>query len=105
MISTSHENQAIDSYLRFLIVEKGLSQNTLSAYKQDIKSFLSWLNDRSISLSEISLVIAEDFIKQLTNDKKSPSSINRKISALKGLYRFLIEAKVVDSNPFADVIL
>ena len=105
MISTSHENQAIDSYLRFLIVEKGLSQNTLSAYKQDIKSFLSWLNDRSISLSEISLVIAENFIKQLTNDKKSPSSINRKISALKGLYRFLIEAKVVDSNPFADVIL
>ena len=63
MISTSHENQAIDSYLRFLIVEKGLSQNTLSAYKQDIKSFLSWLNDRSISLSEISLVIAEDFIR------------------------------------------
>ena len=101
----SHENQALDSYLRFILTEKGLSKNTISSYKRDITNFISWLNYRKIPLNKSSNDDAELFIKSLAKQDQTAASINRKISSLKGFFNHLLSINFIGINPFADVLL
>ena len=101
----SHENQALDSYLRFILTEKGLSKNTISSYKQDITNFIIWLNYRKIPLNKSSNDDAELFIKSLAKQDQTAASINRKISSLKGFFNHLLSINFIGINPFADVLL
>ena len=101
----SHENQALDSYLRFILTEKGLSKNTISSYKRDITNFIIWLNYRKIPLNKSSNDDAELFIKFLAKQDQTAASINRKISSLKGFFNHLLSINFIGINPFADVLL
>jgi integrase/recombinase XerD len=101
----SHENQALDSYLRFILTEKGLSKNTISSYKRDITNFIIWLNYRKIPLNKSSRDDAELFIKSLAKQDQTAASINRKISSLKGFFNHLLNINFIGINPFADVLL
>ena len=101
----SHENQALDSYLRFILTEKGLSRNTVSSYKRDITNFIIWLNYRKIPLNKSSNDDAELFIKSLAKQDQTAASINRKISSLKGFFNHLLNINFIGINPFADVLL
>ena len=101
----SHENQALDSYLRFILTEKGLSRNTVSSYKRDITNFINWLNYRKIPLNKSSNDDAEHFIKSLAQQDQTAASINRKISSLKGFFNHLLNINFIGINPFADVLL
>jgi integrase/recombinase XerD len=105
MNSDSHENQALDSYLRFILTEKGLSKNTISSYKRDITNFIIWLNYRKIPLNKSSNDDAELFIKSLAKQDQTAASINRKISSLKGFFNHLLNINFIGINPFADVLL
>ena len=55
------ESHLIDSFLRFLQLEKGLSKNTISSYQTDIGGFNQWRAGQSIKFSEVSLIHAESF--------------------------------------------
>ena len=101
----SLENQALDSYLRFILTEKGLSKNTISSYKRDITNFIIWLNYRKIPLNKSSNDDAELFIKSLAKQDQTAASINRKISSLKGFFNHLLSINFIGINPFADVLL
>lgn len=104
MAHNSHENQEVDSYLRFMLTEKGLSRNTVYSYKRDIHSFLGWLRNHNIFLTNTKINHAEDFIKSLSQKDQTPASINRKISSLKGFFNYLIGQNIIRANPFVDVI-
>jgi len=101
----SHENQALDSYLRFILTEKGLSRNTANSYKRDITSFINWLNHQKVPLKKSSNDNAEQFIRYLVQQDQTASSINRKISSLKGFFNYLMNINSIGRNPFADVML
>ena len=101
----SHENQALDSYLRFIQTEKGLSRNTANSYKRDITSFINWLNHQKVPLKKSSNDNAEQFIRYLVQQDQTASSINRKISSLKGFFNYLMNINSIGKNPFAEVML
>jgi len=101
----SHENQGLDSYLRFSLTEKGLSRNTANSYKRDITSFISWLNHQKVPLKKSSNDNAEQFIRYLVQQDQTASSINRKISSLKGFFNYLMNINSIGKNPFAEVML
>jgi len=99
------EDHNLGSFFTFLYVEKGLSKNTVDAYKNDLKDFLSWLNKiniqdyKKVTETEINEYVAHLF----KNDLKS-SSVNRKISTLKSFYLFLIKKKLISLSPLSEVI-
>jgi len=101
----SHENQALDSYLRFILTEKGLSRNTANSYKRDITSFINWLHHQKVPLKKSSNDNAEQFIRYLVQQDQTASSINRKISSLKGFFNYLMNINSIGKNPFAEVML
>ena len=95
------EQTYVDSFLRFIQQEKGLSKNTIKAYLQDINFFLRWTQFKKVSIADINEVSCEDFIFHLRDKGLSPVSISRKMSALKTFFNYLIKQKVVQNNYFA----
>ncbi len=97
----------LDSYLSYLRVERGSSENTIAAYGRDLRRWCTWLvRDRHVaSLRDVSRQDVEDHAAWLKLDGRAPSSVERAVSAIKGLHRFLFSEGISASLPTSDVRL
>ena len=90
----------IDRYLHHLVVEKGLSRNTIEAYASDLQGFSAFLGDKPDSDPRIiSPERAISYFKTLRTQGLSPRSLARNVSALKGFYKFLLREGGLEENP------
>jgi len=90
----------IDIFLNYLSVEKGLSSNTLSAYKRDLLFFKEYLKERGIgSLTSIKKEDIHNFMLKQKESNLSSNSISRRLSALKAFYRFLLRERLISFDP------
>jgi len=94
---------SFDNYLRF---EKRFSTHTSDAYLQDLKQFQIYLNTQyNINkIDEVDFQIIRSWSVSLLENNISPRSVNRKISALKSFYRFLLKNGIVLKNPMLKII-
>lgn len=78
----------LNNYKSYLKLEKGLSYNTINGYLSDIEKFLTEIeqNSNSITLSNI-----QDYFFNLVELRIADSTIQRKLSSLKGYFSFLVE--------------
>ena len=105
MTIENKKDHLIDSFLDSLYIEKGLSNNTVSSYKNDIKSFLLWLDKKSFNPLNINASDANNYVSKLFGDGLKSSSVNRKISAIKSFYTFLQKKKIIMKSPIADIVM
>ena len=103
MIKDYKKDHIIRSFLDSLYIEKGLSKNTVSSYKNDIESFLSWLHKKEIHYQNVTGANINDFISNLFNDGFKSSSINRKISSIRHFYLFLLKKKIIKFSPVDEI--
>lgn len=88
-------NEILHDYLTYLKTLKNLSFNSISAYQNDLTSFLTFTQ------KDIKKITEEDIYKYITylsNNELSSKSINRKITSLKMFYKYLIKEKIVSHN-------
>ena len=105
MQTPNKEDQNLRSFFNFLIIEKGLSKNTVKAYETDIKGFIKWVNkNNKQSLLSIKESRVNQYMSYLFSLKLKSSSVNRKISSLKSFYLFLLKKKLIRYSPFSEVI-
>jgi integrase/recombinase XerD len=91
---------AVSGYLDHLIVDQGLADLTLQAYSTDMKGFVEFLHGRNVHTS--SGIVREEilvFLSVLDARGMSPRSRARKISCLKGFFRYLVERGLIRENP------
>jgi len=105
MQNLNKEDANLRSFLNYLYIEKGLSQNTVKAYEVDLLAFISWITDNT---NTDAINIKEDninkYISYLFKTKLKSSSVNRKISSIKSFYLFLIKKNIVNTSPISEVI-
>ncbi|OGW53698.1 MAG: site-specific tyrosine recombinase XerD [Nitrospirae bacterium RBG_13_43_8] len=92
--------QLVNQFLDYLSVERGLSQNTIKSYKEDLVKFIGYTESRNINKPES--VTKHDISKYLyfLKDKGlSSSSISRNLVAIKVFYRFLVSENIVREDP------
>ncbi|MEO7015720.1 MAG: site-specific tyrosine recombinase XerD [Leifsonia sp.] len=93
---------AVDSYLRHVSIERGLSANTVAAYRRDLGVYAAWLTSRGIaSLREVTPVMISEFTIHLGSREESPliaSSLARMLSTVRGFHRFLLDEGEVDAD-------
>ena len=94
---------SLNEYRQYLIVEKGLSKNTILAYLNDLNKFFIYLNDihqiyerENISKEHIRL-----YLKELSKINSS-TSITRKLVSLRMFFAFLVKDKIIDVNIMND---
>ncbi len=90
-----------EGYLRYLAGVRGLSPRTIEAYRSDIELFLVFLENREES-AELSSLVIRMFVSGL-RERYAPSSSARIISSLRGMYRYALKQKRVESNPFETI--
>jgi len=99
MQTALNKNIIIEQYLQYQDLERGLSANSLAAYRRDILEFkkLFKLNDNfNITHRKVN-----EYIQYLTGLNRKPASIARKLSSLKNFYKYLSEKDLVKENYFA----
>ena len=89
----------LQAYQDYLVKEKNYSPLTVRAYLDDILSFQNYLNQQSITLEEVVYPNVRNWIVVLVEHNVSTTSVNRKISALKSFYKFLLKVKQITVNP------
>lgn len=94
----------IKEYLAHLKLEKNLSDNTISSYRNDLKSFNDFLHDLNINDPfEITTDHLNGFFKLLKELGLVGSSAARYFSSLKGFFLFLIRNKYIVKNPIEKI--
>lgn len=94
----------VDRFLSYLSVEKGLSENTLVAYSQDLRKFLDYLERRNISeITDIQRKEIQQFLSDLRGYALSSASIARILSSLRTFFKFLHEEGIAHHDPFGHI--
>lgn len=98
-------NQEYNNFISYLQHEKRYSSHTILAYDIDLKQFLEFLQTQyQISVpSEATHFIIRSWIVSLMENKLDPRSVNRKITTLRTLYRYLVRQGAVQKNPMLKV--
>ena len=90
---------SLNDFLTYLSVEKGLSKNTVQAYRSDLVMFEAFLSQKGVDLNSFSKDHIVDFLDLLRDKAYALSSICRFISSLKGFCRFLLIEKRLEEDP------
>lgn len=84
-----NNQELLNEYLLSIVVEKGLSKNTLLAYKNDLTFFLNYLKENNTLILDIDHYQVNEYIEYLQDNKLAIKSIKRKVSALKNFFIYL----------------
>ncbi len=80
-------------------MEKGLSENTLAAYRRDLQAFSRWALSRNRTAKQIERSDIEAYLASLLAKKRSPRSAARALSCLRGFYRYLLRSGQLELDP------
>ena len=95
----------LSEYLEYLKYQKNYSDETIHSYSIDIEEFLDYINSECINICEVGYDVVKAWLIHLDEKKNKSTTVSRKISSLRGFYKYLINNKVMNSNPFSLVSL
>jgi len=97
-------DELIDSFLNYLSVERGLSGNTLSSYRRDLKCYADFLSGKRIdTLPKAGKNEIVDFMFYQKDKGLAPNSVSRRLSAIRMFYKFLARERIIKSDPSSQI--
>jgi integrase/recombinase XerD len=95
-------------FLAYLELERGLSRNTLEAYRSDLMQFSAFLDREGIGALDVTRRHLNKFVTQLASggpDKPpvAPATVQRKVACLRSFYRHLRREEVIERDPTAEL--
>jgi len=96
--------QFLAKYIEYLEIERGLSENTILAYKNDLHSFFDFIQSLGVmQIKDIQRGYINLFIQNLKNENLCAFSIARKIASIKGFFKWLCMNGFSKHNPALDI--
>lgn len=93
-------DQLLDQYLHYLILEKGLSNNTIRAYRDSLNRFLDHLKDKRIpEIRGVRKFDIRTYLLALKRQGLSAKTIARDLAAIRTFFQFLIQEEILEVNP------
>ena len=91
----------LDDFIHFLLVEKGLSKNTIVSYKRDLNSYITYLKnvEQLGDLNSVQRPQIVHFLSHLKDTGKSSKTLARHIASIRAFHHFLLREKAVDHDP------
>lgn len=96
-----HYQEELQRYLQFIKLEKSLSANSVSSYKNDLERYLRFISEdlRIKSLDGVELRHIEKYLEELSAMDLSVSSIARNVSSIRGFHEFAVVEDLAEANP------
>jgi integrase/recombinase XerD len=95
--------ELLEAFFTYLTAEKGLSNNTVSSYRADLRKYSIFLAEKGIGPESAASPHIIDFIEALRSDGYSAASVCRYISSIKALYKFMRIENMVGHDPSENV--
>ncbi len=99
------KNVDLENYLKYLEYNRNYSKNTILSYEEDIVEYLEYLERECLSLYDVKYSDIRFLLEYYDSLKLKNISVRRKISSLKGFYKYLCRLGKIDDNPFSYVTL
>lgn len=93
----------IEKYLLYLSSQKGLSQNTIISYRNDLMKFCDYLTNERLDFENIKRIHFRGFLAELSKNKMDKKSINRILAGIKGFVRYKIRYGYKDKANILEV--
>ena len=93
------EQVIIESFIDHLWMENGLSENTLSAYRNDLAGFSLWLKEKGQLLSAVNTCIIQDYLAFNYDLQQKRRSVARLLSTLRRFYLYLLRENLISEDP------
>jgi integrase/recombinase XerD len=95
-------------FLGYLELERGLSRNTLEAYRSDLQQFGEFISRRGLDPLTITPPELASFISELADGRQghasvAPATLQRKVACLRSFYRHLRRERMIDHDPAAEL--
>ena len=98
--------RAIDEYLDYLAIERGASPNTIEGYGRDLRRYADWMEQAGATTPEdVTRQLVAEHVSALQEVGLAPASVERAVSAIKGLHRFMVVERICEDHPTADLPL
>jgi integrase/recombinase XerD len=91
--------KALKGFISYIVAEKGLSKNTVLAYKADILKFIAFAQNKQIPIEDFEYNDVTNFLWDIKVEGLRPRSIYRLIESLRQFYKFLNSEDLVKNNP------
>src|SRR5690625_5202378 len=101
----------VTAYLNHLVIERGLADNTMAAYRRDLNRYLTYLAQEHVDdPKDITTHHVTGFLQALSSGSHhmgqlAESSVNRILIAARGWHRFMYLENLTETNPAADIKL
>ena len=91
---------SIELFIDYLSIERGLSPNTLQAYRRDLCQFRDWLKKEFL---QVDSALIGNYLATLREKGNKSRTLNRKLSVVRMFYKFLYTEGKIDHNPVEGV--
>ncbi|MDX1443488.1 MAG: site-specific tyrosine recombinase XerD [Gammaproteobacteria bacterium] len=93
----------IERFLDTMWMERGLAENTLSAYRADLNGLAAWVEDHSMDLRSLRREHLLAFVAWRVEQGARPRSTARQLSSIRRFYRWLIREGEISSDPSENI--
>jgi integrase/recombinase XerD len=98
-----HLTELMLDFLAYLELERGLSRNTLEAYRTDLQQYGSFLERRRIDPLEVTTSDLRAFVSEIQGGTAAPATVQRKIACLRSFHRYLRREQILERDPTSDL--
>lgn len=98
-----HSLSLVERWLDAVWMERGLSDNSLGSYRRDLLQYAHWLEGRDVRLDHSRREHLFAYLEHLHQRRLNPRSVARKLSALRGFFRWALREGVVGEDPTVTV--
>ena len=94
----------LDSYVTYLKIEKGLADNSIESYKNNVMKYLNFATKNKLDAKEADEDFINHFLALLYDEEYSDTSVTHIIVVLKGFYKYMILEGYCDISPVTNII-
>ena len=105
MTPSTDVDPAVSRFLDAVWMERGLSSNTLAAYRADLTALARWLTERQVSITRTSRADLQDFIAWRVHAGARPRSTARQLSSFRRFFRYLVRENEIREDPTAQIAM
>jgi integrase/recombinase XerD len=99
--------ELLTKYFNYLLIERGLAQNTLESYSRDLRRFILFAgeNRKITDIQDVTPEVLVEYLTQIRDEGLAANSMNRSLAALRGFYKYLLREGIITQNPLANIEL
>ncbi len=93
----------VEDYLHYLRVERGLSENTIVSYRQDLLEAVAYFKKSVLNITQVDQFLILDYLETLQNEGRARNTVIRMVSSLRRFFQYLVQFGEIKEDPMLKV--